>query len=239
MIDPDDSIRLSPSEKTALLYILEKGPTYAYNLSHNKTRLFNTEKTANTALNGLSRKGLLEKKNTSKERGRKDYYLTLKGLCTALVYSAESDEIRQKIENIFDRWNHLLPLLKKFSLFKKHGLEDYFKETLNQETKIFVFYHGRWLSNNARNIEDDFIERSMHQADAGFMMKWNRVLQEDSELRQKTKCRLEMDMKMEEQRLSEYIERLSKVFPKLELLNPDWDEICKIELKLQKAHTIV
>jgi DNA-binding PadR family transcriptional regulator len=233
---PDESVRLSPSEKEALLFILKKGPTYAYNLSHNKTRLFNTEKTANTALNSLSRKSLLEKKDAEKERNRKYYYLTLKGLCTAMICSTESDEVWQEIESIIDRWGHLLPLFKKFYLFKKYGLEDYFKESFIQEARLSVLFQGLWLKNNADNILNDFIKRSMHRADADFMVKWNRVLHEDAELMQRTKWHLELEKRMKEQYLEELTERLSQVFPKLEQPNPDWDAIRLIELNLQQAH---
>jgi predicted transcriptional regulator len=235
MIDQDDSVRLSPSEKEVLLYILKNGQTYAYYLSH-KAKILNTEKTASEALNHLLTKDLLEKKDAGQERKRKEYYLTLKGLCTALLYSAESEDVWHKIEGIIDRWGYLLPLFKKFSLFKKHGLEKYFKETLIHEARLYVLFHGRWLRGNAINIENDFIERSMHRADADFMMKWNRVLHEDAGLRRRAKWLLESHKKMTETHLQEYAERISRVFPKLETPNPDWDELRKIEDSLSGAH---
>jgi predicted transcriptional regulator len=233
--DQDDSVRLSPSEKQVLLYILKNGPTYAYHLSH-KGKVLNTEKTASEALNHLLNKDLLEKKAIGQERKRKDYYLTLKGLCAALLYSAESDDVWQKIESIIDKWGYLLPLFKKFSLFKVHGLEKYFKETLIHEARLFVLFHDPLFRGNANNVENNFIKRSMHRADADFMVKWDRVLYEDAGLRRRTKWLLEQHKQMMEAYLQEYTERLSQVFPKLETSNPDRAELRKIENSLSGAH---
>jgi DNA-binding PadR family transcriptional regulator len=234
--------KLSPSEQKALRYIAENGPTYAYNLaralSHLKTKLFDTEKTANIALNSLAREELLEKKETGQNRTRKDYYLTLKGLCYALhyLYFSNSEKFYAEIENIINRWGHLLPLLKKYELFKKHNLEGYFKETLIGEATKVVAFQGLWLKDNADHILEDFIERSMRKSDAEFMMKWNHILFDDVELRQRTKWYLELEKEMKEQYLEELTERLSQVFPKLECPNPDWNELQLIEDKLAGAH---
>jgi DNA-binding PadR family transcriptional regulator len=227
---------LSPSEELALLYILKNGPTYAYYLSHKKKKILGTEKTANTALNRLAHRGLLEKKKTDDKRKRKDYYLTLKGLCTAFSYFTGQNENWKKIENITDKWGHLLPLLNKFNLFKKYDLEDYFKKSLIQEASNYVIIQATRQKDDAEYILNSFIQRSMHRANADYMVKWNRVLHEDAELRQKTKWRLELDAKMTEQHLGELTRRLSQVFPKLEQQNPDWDAIRLVELNLQQAN---
>lgn len=226
--------KLSPSEHKTLLHIIKSGPTYAYQLSHSK-ELVGTEKTANITLNRLARECLLEKREANQERGRKDYYLTLKGLCMAFAVS-EIDGIWVKIENIIERWWHLLPLLKKYNLFKKYDLDDYFKNTIVHEARKVALFEGEWLKDDADHILEDFIEQSMHKADADFMMKWNRVLFDDVELRQKTKWRLELEKEMKEQYLEELTERLSQVFPKLECPNPDWNELQLIEDKLAGAH---
>jgi DNA-binding MarR family transcriptional regulator len=240
----NSSIHLSPSEKTALRCILENGPTYAYHLSHTTPKILETEKTANTALNSLSRKGLLEKKGTEGERDRKDYYLTLKGLCAILAFPTTSDEIWTRIESVIEKWGHLLPLLKKLYLFKKHDLEEHFKDSLIKTSRYFIetteptskYFIGNTEPIYFGRFDIDLIERSMHRADAVFMMKWNRVLHEDAELRQKTKWHLELEKRMKEQYLEEFTGRLSQVFPKLEQPNPDWDAIRLIELNLQRAH---
>lgn len=254
----NSSIHLSPSEEKALRYILKTGPTYAYHLSHGKTKKFNTEKTANIALNSLSRKGLLEKKGIEGERNRKDYYLTSKGMCAVLTFSTELDEFWVKIESIIEKWGSLLPILSKWHLFKKHGLEDYFKDILKRAALISITPEltvGSWNSQTqsyesipepAENfnykLEMYLIEESIsigYSGDADFMMKWNRVLHEDADLRKKTKILLERNVRMREQYLTDWKERLSAVFPELERSDPDWDGIRAIELNLQRAHIIL
>jgi len=254
----NSSIHLSPSEETALSYILKNGPTYAYHLGDKKTKVFNTEKTANTALNSLSRKGLLEKKGVEGERDRKDYYLTSKGICAVLTFSTELEGFWMRIESIIEKWGSLLPILSKWNLFKKHGLEDYFEDILKRAALILItpgLTVGSWNpqtqshepvpepgGNFNYKLEMCLIEKSVsigYSGDADFMMKWNRVLHEDADLRKKTRILLERNVRMREQYLADWKERLSAVFPELERSNPDWDGIRTIELKLQRAHTVV
>lgn len=233
MINPKEYLRLSPSEKKALLHILIEGSNYAYYLSC-KNGIFNTEKTANTALNHLARQSLLEKRVVKKKRVRNYYHLTLKGLCTALVFFDDPNEIWVKIENITKRWGHLFPLLKKHHLFRSHGLEDYFQQTLLNVVREYVLFHGHWHPNNATNMENSFIQKFIRQTEADFMMKWNHVLHEDSELRQKTKLFLEREKKKMEQDLEKFTDRLDLVFPRLGEAEPDWEKIKQLELKIMR-----
>ena len=128
----DESTHLSPSEKKALYYILENGPTYAYYLSHATPKILETEKTANIALNSLSRKGLLKKRAGNGVREKKIYSLTLKGLCKALADSASTDKIWENFENVIANNGSLIPVLAKFEVFKKHNLHEDFKQRLRK-----------------------------------------------------------------------------------------------------------
>lgn len=236
MSKPDVSNHLTPSEKEALFYIIENGPTYAYYLGDKKAKVFKTEKTANTSLNNLAKKGLLEKKETKDQRDKKNYYLTLKGVFRFFDNSDVSDKIWEKMDIIIAHWGHLLPLLKKFYLFKEHGLEEEMRSFLIRASNIFANDIEMGLLRGSNDVTSYLIESSMHRADADFMLKWNKVLCEDKELRDKTKSHLLWDSESLRCRLTEIETRLCEIFPELESSNPDWNKIHETELNLQRAH---
>jgi DNA-binding PadR family transcriptional regulator len=129
-----ESMHLPPSEEKALHYIIEHGSTYAYHLGHT-LKILETEKTANIALNNLARKGFLQKQSKKEARERKMYSLTLKGLCKALAFSELTDPVWLHLEKVIEKYSALFPLLTKYETFKKHGLEEYFKQSLRRAVK--------------------------------------------------------------------------------------------------------
>jgi hypothetical protein len=157
-------VHLSPSENTALLHILLNGPAYAYDLAYHPTDkieminglmvekkwVFNTEKTANTALNGLARRRLLEKKEVNGDLGgnrgrkRKYYYLTLSGLFLGLSILDEEKEVKNKIDVIVRIWKNLLPaLFGRWKQFEEAGLHDCVVSLLKHS--IMVWFHEWFL----------------------------------------------------------------------------------------------
>ena len=147
-------------------------------------------------------------------------------------------------EAVLEKWKHSLPILDKFSLFKKHGLGEQFKEKV---IRVAAFQYRTLLEKETaktinvfpqyyRDIEQYIIETSSHLSDADSMVKWNRILYEDEELRQKTKFHLEMKRDFYKTYLSEINGRLEQVFPLLENAKPDWGKIREVEEKLSEAH---
>jgi hypothetical protein len=124
---------------------LENGSAYAYDLANHpekriklidgiylaeKEWIFRTEKTANTALNSLARRRLLEKKLERGKAGKKEgrdryyYYLTLSGLFLGLSILDERKSLNEKIDSIVKRWSSLLsPLLGYWKQFEDAGLQ--------------------------------------------------------------------------------------------------------------------
>ena len=225
---------LSISEMKALKYIILNGPTYSYELSHNKSKIFETEKTANITLNKLARQNLLQKTENKQARSRKYYDLTLKGLCTALALSPTTDVIWADLERTSEKWEKILPFLNKVYIFKKYDLQDFFKRNLQHLVKKFVFFHGFfWLSGKPKKIELEFIAQLLHKCDeAELMNKWNHILRDDSELMGKTIEVLEVEKRRMKKELEKYEKRLNEIIPELKKSNPDWDRINFIEADL-------
>ena len=225
---------ISPSEEKILIHIFEKGPTHAYHLWHNKKidnkKIVSTEKTAITALHSLAQKGLLEKKEVIvKARLRKQYTLTLKGLCTALCrFSFPACQIID-FDKTATRWGYLLPILKTFPIFNRWKLEAFFEETLLSALKWQAVEQGLFVPENIEEISTLFFKYVMRQQDADLMVKWNHILSEEVDLRSKAKEYFEMRKRVVEQELREYAERLDSVFPEFERSKPDWVKIRKIE----------
>jgi len=158
-------VHLSPSEETALLHILENGCAYAYELAYHpekrirlvngiyraeKEWVFRTEKTANTALNSLARRRLLEKKLERSEAAKKEgrdryyYYLTLPGLFLGLSILDERKTLNDKIDSIVKKWSSLLfPLFGYWKQFEEAGLNNcvvsLLKHSIMTWARVFLF----------------------------------------------------------------------------------------------------
>jgi DNA-binding PadR family transcriptional regulator len=234
MNSTNNTRNLSVSEMKALKYIILNGPTYSYELSHNKLKIFGTEKTANITLNKLARQNLLQKTENKQARSRKYYDLTLKGLCAALALFPATDVIWADLERTSEKWGKILPFLNKFNIFKKYDLQDFFKRNLQHVARKFVFFHGfYWVSGKPKKIELEFIAQLLHQCDeAEFMNKWNHILRDDSELMAITIEVLEVEKGRMEKELEKYGKRLNEIIPELKKSNPDWDRINSIESDL-------
>jgi hypothetical protein len=173
-----------------------------------------------------------EKKN---EKGvtAKLYGLTIKGLCAAF---AISDDLWLKTDDVTDKWSSLLPVLTKFSLFKKHGLEEVFKEHLRKCLYLF----GESPDSTpyiASDIEYTLFDRAIAPGiNAQLRMKWNNILHDDAAFRNYTKNKLAKEIRMREQYIEDMKKRLTTIYPELERQEPNWDELNKIELELEKAH---
>lgn len=227
---------LPDRKKKVLLFFAEKGEANSYKVSEDCKMQYST---THSSVKALEKEGFVRLKSEKiNEKGvtAKVYTLTLKGLCKAFTVS---DALWLKIDVIIDRWSGLLPVLTKFSVFKKHGLEAFFKKSLKTDSSLIAFSEQIHF---ASYLKQGLIDRATAigtSGNADFMMKWNRVLHEDPELRQITKLHLELEKRMKEQYLEDITKRLSQVFPKLEQPNPDWDAIRAIELNLQRAHIIL
>jgi len=233
------SAHLTPSEVKALYYIIDHGPTYAYYLS-NTTEIIGTEKTANIALNNLARKGFLQKKakggGKTNIRWRQMYFLTLKGLCRALVDSEKIRlQFRQQPDSFTKKWSGLLPFLNKYALFKKHGLERFFREQIMDHARQFS--SGKINPNYTDALENRVIVDAEAQTwKADFLQKWDKVLFEDSDLRKKALHRVKQEVGISRAYVTDAEIRLSKIFPELERPDPDWEEINKVERGLDRKY---
>jgi hypothetical protein len=135
------SLRLSSSEKTALLYILENGPATGYTLM---TKAHLNTNTGYTAPKKLIKKNILKiKPYIGKPRpGQpiKEYDLTLLGLCMGMVISSNIGS--DLIDKVAKHWGMLLPpLLSNWNYFKSAELGEEFIKILKLLCEV-ILYQG-------------------------------------------------------------------------------------------------
>jgi hypothetical protein len=148
-------------------------------------------------------------------------------------------------ETEVEKWGCLFPILKKFHLFKKHGLALIFKEEVKLELAAYFDKIQKeekkgkqWPPSefNCGELELNIIARFSRQLDSEVLLKWDHILCEDEELRRVTKSFLEEQRIYARIDLLEFDGKLDKVLPLLEKVNPDWEEIRKVEESLHKAY---
>jgi len=167
---------------------------------------------------------------------KKIYSATLKGLCKALV---DSEKIRlqflQQPDSFIKKWSDLFPFLNKYALFKKHGLERFFREQIMDHARQFS--SGKINPNYTDALENRVIVDAEAQTwKADFLQKWDKVLFEDSDLRKKALHRVKQKVGMSRAYVTDAEIRLSKIFPELERPDPDWEEINKVERGLDRKY---
>jgi molybdenum-dependent DNA-binding transcriptional regulator ModE len=199
----------------------------------------------------LARNRLIQSRLVPSEKqgpGRKVWTLTLKGLCQYCANILQSQEVLS--ETVIEKWGTLLPFLNKFGLFKKHELGQPFREEITRALAIYLdlisedekykylhFFtpYFRGTIEKLIGFDEQVVLRFSSTADIDSSLKWNRVLNEDEELRRKTKSFLEEQRTYLKFQLSEIEGKLEQVLPLLEKPNPDWDGIIEIEHRLRKA----
>ena len=180
--------------------------------------------------------------------GRNVWTLTLKGLCQYCANLLHSKQVLD--ENVIENWGTLLPFLNKFALFKKHGLGQPFREEItnllaiyldiiSEEEKLkYLSFFSPYFRGTAEKLigfDEQIVLRFSSTVDIDSSLKWDRVLNEDEELRRKTKSFLEEQRTYLKFQLSEIEGKLEQVLPMLEKPNPDWGGIAEIEHKLRRT----
>jgi DNA-binding PadR family transcriptional regulator len=180
--------------------------------------------------------------------GRNVWTLTLKGLCQYCANLLHSKKVLN--ENVIENWGTLLPFLNKFAIFKKHGLGQPFREEItnllaiyldliSEEEKLnYLSYFSPYFRGTAEKIigfDEQIVLRFSSTLDIESSLKWDRVLNEDEELRRKTKSFLEEQRTYLKFQLSEIEGKLEQVLPVLENPNPDWGGIAEIEHRLRRT----
>jgi DNA-binding MarR family transcriptional regulator len=202
-------------------------------------------------LQSLEQKRLIKSRHERSAKqgpGRQVWTLTLKGLCLYCANLLHSKEVLN--DTAIENWGTLLPFLNKFALFKKHGLGKPFREEITrllaiyldliseeEKSKYLSFFspYFRGTEEKLIGFDEQIVLRFSSTVDIESSLKWNHVLNEDEELRHKTKSFLEEQRTYLKFQLSEIEGKLEKVLPLLEKPNPDWVGIAQIEHRLRRT----
>ncbi len=150
-------IDLINSEREILLYLATNGPAFGGQMSKS-TGL--SSRTVSTAPRGLEKKGLVSHSITHESRAKKEYSLTILGLCHALYF------IRAEERNpIIERWADLLPLVfGKWESFVSAGFKDLVSISLS--LTAYKFRKDYWsdveLSKSVSDESDESWEDMMN-----------------------------------------------------------------------------
>jgi len=234
------------AEHEILLKIARKGSSYFYPFHSKGKDYIASRATIYRAKENLENNKLIKflENQKSKGRKRKIYSLTAVGVCRAL---ATSNLLDDNPEAIAENWGHLIPVLKKLPLFDKHNLKWRLLHYLRREVKyligISIFINESSTKAEKRN-ESIVVQNTNKQTykmltektiSPELGMKYNKILQEDPELREGTKRYLRGRRGLAFTHVIEATERLKLVFPLLESDNPDWNEIQKTEESLRNT----
>jgi DNA-binding PadR family transcriptional regulator len=202
-------------------------------------------------LQSLEKNRLIEsrlERSAKQGPGRKVWTLTLKGLCQYCANLLQSQEIMDG--TVVEKWGTLLPFLNKFGLFKKHGLGQPFRKEITRSLAVYLdlisvdekykylsFFspYFRGTTEKLIGFDEQIILHFSSTIDVNSSLEWDRVLNEDEELRRKTKSFLKEQRTYLKFQLAEIEGKLEQVLPLLEKPNPNWERINGIEVKLRQT----
>jgi DNA-binding PadR family transcriptional regulator len=169
------------------------------------------------------------RRERSKKKGKdkKIYTLTPAGVCSILI---TSNLLYDNPEAIAKDWGHLFPILKKLPLFQKYGVKHYLLKNIKDTLKkLGVMLWDKATPLITINTNRQVYRMLTEKTSPELSIKYNKILQEDPELREGTKGYLRGRRWLAIIRVIEATERLKLVFPLLESDNPDWRKIQKTE----------
>ena len=233
------------AEHEILLKIARKGSGYFYPFHNQGEDYIASRATIYRAKENLEKNQLIKFLETQvvERRERKIYTLTMKGLCEAL---ASSNLLHENPKDIVEIWGHIIPVLKSFSLFEKHGVKRELLDCIQQAvTEILKKYSlpdemiPSFVKGNVRlmlaekKIEPKLLadpdSASEYEKELKTQLKFDKVLAEDYKLRQSIKDHLEQKRLRIIMNGLDITARLARIFPLLENDEPDWNEVFSIE----------
>jgi len=222
-------VQQTDAENDILEDIVKNGPSHIYPFHCvGSRRYISSRATIYRAKDNLLQNNFIRLATTEKVNGRirKVYTLTAQGLCKFLAYS---DWLYEKPELIMEKGGHLLPILKKLPLFDKHGIEWNLRHCLKKVVKYPAFNMFSVKDTQVTNyIEDQVCKMLTEKASADLRVKYDRVLQEDPELREAAKKYLRARRGgLHLMSALQATEQLKLVFPLLESDEPDWNKKLK------------
>jgi len=218
------------AEHEILLKIARKGSSYFYPFHSKGKDYIASRATIYRAKENLENNKLIKflENQKSKGRKRKIYSLTAAGICRAL---ATSNILYDNPEVIAENWGRLFPVLKKLPLFDKYDvgyeLLRCLRRAVKRLTGMSSFINE---SSVAQDTNAQIYKMLTEKVGADLRVKYDRVLQEDPELRQAAKRYLKARRGgLHLLRALQATEQLKLVFPLLESDKPDWNKIRETE----------
>jgi predicted transcriptional regulator len=197
-----------------LCFLAKNGPANTYQIHKGLNIEYSVAYMAVKSLQGLGFIKLEGRGQGQKGATTLIYGLTLKGLIKA-IFSRNNFE---NLDNIFDRWKHLAPLIfGKWIYFKKMQLRDDIIEFLCDRRIIWenlqISYRGKDEISSDKIAEDFFMSDLaswiFRKRLVGNRDKWLRALRGDEELRKWMISYLEMEVKKHQYLIQITIENLA------------------------------